>query len=146
MTLTSDFPDLDPAMLKLARQRGAELDRVEPRAVAATYDPASGRVVLRLANGCEFTIPAGLLQGLAGQSDLDLGEIEVLARGRGLSWPRLDADFLVPELLAGLTGTKAWMSQELARRAGSSPSAAKSQAARENGRRGGRPKGVVGGV
>jgi hypothetical protein len=45
-------------------------------------------------------------------------------------------DLSIPGLLAGLFGTKAYM----ARRAGQAKSPAKAAAARENGRKGGRPR------
>jgi hypothetical protein len=51
----------------------------------------------------------------------------------------LDVDHYIPALLEGVFGTKRWMS-ELGRRGGSKTSAAKAAAARENGRRGGRPR------
>jgi hypothetical protein len=97
-------------------------------------------VTVALTNGCTFVFPARALQGLAGASDEDLGEVEVLGSGYGLHWETLDADFTVPGLLMGMFGSRAWMDREHARRAGSATSPAKAAAARENGRRGGRPK------
>jgi hypothetical protein len=40
----------------------------------------------------------------------------------------------------GLFGSRSWMAQDQARRAGSAKSPAKAAAARENGRKGGRPR------
>ena len=136
-------PLMEDAELAAARRRGAELDRTEPRATGARYDPASGRVIVDLTNGCVFAFPARALQGLAEASDSDLAAVEVTAAGRGLHWDTLDADFTVPGLLMGLFGTQAWMAREQARRAGATTSPAKAQAARENGRKGGRPRGGV---
>ena len=45
-------------------------------------------------------------------------------------------DLAVPDLMAGLFGTRAWM----ARRAGRTTSPAKAEAARRNGAKGGRPR------
>jgi len=59
--------------------------------------------------------------------------------GYALRWERLDADFTVIGLLAGIFGTKAWMS-ELGRKGGNARSEAKASAVRENGKRGGRPR------
>jgi hypothetical protein len=132
---------IDTAELTTARRRGVALDRAEPRATGARYDPASGRVIVDLPNGCVFAFPARVLQGLADASDHDLAAVEVAAAGRGLHWETLDADFTVPGLLMGLFGTQAWMAREQARRAGAVTSPAKAQAARENGRKGGRPRG-----
>ncbi len=48
-------------------------------------------------------------------------------------------DLGVPQLVAGLFGTKAWMAQ-LGRQGGKSRSGAKAQASRDNGKHGGRPR------
>jgi hypothetical protein len=118
-------------------------DRTEPRATAARYDPTSGRVSVDLTNGCSFAFPARALQGLAEASAPDLAAVEVIGAGLGLHWESLDADFTVPGLLTGLFGGAAWLAREQARRAGSATSPAKAQAARENGRKGGRPRRIV---
>ena len=75
-------------------------------------------------------------QGLETASDDELEAVEILGAGYGLHWEALDVDLSVPGLMAGLFGTKAYM----ARRAGQATSAAKAAAARENGRKGGRPR------
>jgi hypothetical protein len=79
---------------------------------------------------------ADLAQGLEGASDADLAAMEILGNGYGLHWPSLDVDLAVPDLMAGLLGTRSWM----ARKAGSTTSKAKAKAARENGKKGGRPR------
>lgn len=132
--------ELDDAEIDAARRRGEALAREEPRAVAASYDAASGRVIVELTNGCTFAFPARALQGLGDARDEDLARVEVLGTGHGLHWEALDADFTVPGLLMGLFGTRAWMAREQARRAGAATSAAKAAAARENGKKGGRPR------
>lgn len=123
------------AAVKVGKQRMES----EPSAVRAHYDARSDRVVVELNNGCSFIFPPGLAQGLRGASAADLSEIEIMPTGYALRWPRLDADFTIPGLLAGIFGTKAWMS-ELGRLAGSVRSERKAAAVRENGRRGGRPR------
>lgn len=137
----TETPQITDAALAAARRRGALADQAEPRAAAARYDAASGRIIVDLTNGCVFAFPARALQGLADAPDADLAAVEITGVGRGLYWPRLDADFTVPGLLMGLFGSRTWMAQEQARRAGSVTSPAKAAAARENGRKGGRPRG-----
>ena len=132
---------IDDTEIDAARRRGEILAKAEPRAAAVRYDPASGRVTVDLTNGCTFAFPARALQGLGDASDDDLAAVEVLGAGHGLHWEALDADFTVPGLLAGLFGTRAWMAREQARHAGAARSAAKARAARENGKKGGRPRG-----
>ena len=133
---------IEDAEIDAARSRGERMALAEPRATAARYDAASGRVVVELTNGCTFAFPARALQGLANARDEDLAQVEVLGAGYGLQWEALDADFTVPGLLMGLFGTRAWMAREQARRAGAATSPAKSAAARENGKKGGRPRGA----
>ena len=58
------------------------------------------------------------------------------------SLDRLDADFNIAGLVAGIFGTKAWMSQ-LGRKGGQSTSSAKAESSRNNGKKGGRPKKVI---
>lgn len=115
---------------------GREARAREPRAAAARYDRAAGRIVVELENGCTFAFPPRLAQGLEGASDDRLAAVEILGQGYGLHWEALDVDLSLPGLMAGLFGTKAWM----ARRAGRTTSPAKAAAARANGAKGGRPR------
>jgi hypothetical protein len=113
----------------------------EPRARSAHYDPASKRIVIELANGCEFAFPARMGQGLQDATDEQLAAVEVVAHGSGLEWEEIGAGLWVPGLLSGLFGSKAWM-RELGRAGGKVQSEAKARASRENGKKGGRPRKV----
>lgn len=128
--------DLTDAAIDAALERGHAAHASEPRAAAARYDRASGRVIVDLENGCTFAFPPRLAQGLEAASDDQLAAVEILGRGYGLHWEELDVDLSLPGLMAGIFGTKAWM----ARRAGQTTSAAKAAAARANGAKGGRPR------
>ena len=127
------------AQIPAARERGRIADQTEPRAEAAHYDPESGRIVLELRDGCLFAFPTEIAQGLRGATPEQLAAVEVAGGGYALHWEELDADFTVPGLLAGRFGTQRWMS-ELGRLGGKATSPAKTQAARENGKKGGRPR------
>lgn len=131
--------------LEAAEARGREMLDTEPRAQSARYDRKSERVVIDLVNGCTYAFPAKLVQDLQGASHDDLAEVEVEGLGFDLHWPALDVDLYVPALVAGIFGTREWMTKELARRAGRTKSAAKSAAARTNGSKGGRPRKVANG-
>jgi Protein of unknown function (DUF2442) len=131
----------DPAVtIAAAKRRGEQLLSSEPRARAAGYHRASGRIHVELTNGCSFAFPARLAQGLDAASDAELAEVEILGLGLGLHWERLDVDLSVPGLLAGMFGTKAFMDRQRAARAGAATSSAKAAAARRNGAKGGRPR------
>ena len=109
-------------------------------AVAARYDRRASRIVVRLDSGLELAFPPGLAEGLASASPDDLAEIEISPAGLGLHWPRLDADLYLPALLEGIFGSETWMARRLGALGGRARSAAKTVAARENGRKGGRPR------
>lgn len=128
--------DLTDAAIDAALEQGRAAHASEPRAAAARYDRASGRVIVDLENGCTFAFPPHLAQGLEEATADQLSAIEILGNGYGLHWEELDVDLSLPGLMAGIFGTKAWM----ARRAGQSTSVAKAAAARANGAKGGRPR------
>ena len=134
MALISD------AEFEAAEARGREQFEHAPRAVSACYHPEDRRVVVELVNGCTYTFPVALVQDLQSADDAILSEVHVDGVGFNLHWPRLDADLYVPALVAGVFGTRAWMTRDLARRAGQATSPAKAAAARANGAKGGRPR------
>jgi len=126
--------------VKAANARGREMLKSEPRAAAVRYDAKSGRIIIDLTNGATFRFPARLAEGLADADPGDLADIEVSPVGLGLHWPKLDVDYSVPGLVAGVFGTRRWM----AARAGRTTSPAKAAAARANGAKGGRPRKAAG--
>ena len=110
-----------------------------PRVVEAHYDDATDEVAIRFGNGARMAFPRHLLEGLAGASAAQLRAIVIAGPGTGLFWPQLDVSHYVRGLMDGIFGTRQWM-QELGRRGGATKTPAKSAAARENGKKGGRPK------
>lgn len=120
-----------------ATERGRRILARGPLAVAAHHQ--NGRIHVELNNGCAFEFPVEQAQGLAGAKAVDLQIIEIVSSGLGLHWPRLDADLSVPSLVKGVLGSKQWMAS-IGAAGGSVKSAAKAQAARANGAKGGRPK------
>jgi hypothetical protein len=135
--------DMTDAQLKEAEARGRKMLETEPRATAAYYDRATGRVVIDLVNGCTYAFPAQLVQDLHGASPDALEGVEVDGLGFNLHWAALDADLYVPALISGIFGTRAWTTRQLARVAGQATSPAKAAAARSNGAKGGRPRKVA---
>lgn len=123
-----------------AEARGKTMLETEPRAASARYDRQTGQVTVELANGCAYMFPTHLVQDLSEAGPDDLATVEVDGAGFNLHWPKLDADIYVPALVAGVFGTREWMSKALARQAGRATSIAKAAAARANGAKGGRPR------
>jgi len=132
--------ELTDAQIDAALERGKVARLYEPRGTAAHYDRQLDRVIVELTNGCTFAFPPRLAQGLEKATKDQLAQVELLGAGSGLHWEVLDADLSIPDLLAGLFGTKAFM----ARHAGRATSPAKAAAARANGARGGRPPKAAG--
>lgn len=126
------------AEISRARQAGLTAREKELRAVAVRYDPESATIVVDLNNGCFFGVPYQKLEGLETATQEQIEEVEISPSGYGLHWESLDVDLAVSEMVRGLFGTKAWMSQ-IAHHGGKSTSIAKQKAARENGKKGGRP-------
>lgn len=128
----------------------AEIDRAigrarnledEPRVLEVEYQsaPELDLLILKLSDGRRHLIPREDLQGLQGATREQIENVEILGNGTGLHWPALDLDHYVPSLLQRVYGAKKWMA-EIGRSGGSAKSAAKKQASRANGLKGGRPK------
>ncbi len=128
--------ELTDAVIDAALARGKIARANEPCATKARYDRRLGRIVVDLTNGCTFSFPPRLVQGLETATDDQLAAVEMLGHGYGLHWEALDTDISIHGLMAGIFGTKVYM----ARLAGQAKSSAKAAAARANGAKGGRPR------
>jgi len=133
------MPITDDDRLAAEARMQAEL-KTHPKAVRARYDRRRSRIVIGLDNGLELAFPPRLAQGLETATPMQLSNIEISALGDGLHWPAVDADLYVPALLQGVFGSRRWMAQSLGAAGGRARTAPKAGAARENGRKGGRPK------
>jgi hypothetical protein len=127
------------AQIVRARAAAKEADEKEPRVADVRFDSSSRKFVLDLKNGTTFIFPADLVQGLTGAPEALLAKVGITPSHEGLMWEELDVYVGVPALMMGIFGTKAWMA-ELGRAGGLKTSDAKARAARENGKKGGRPK------
>jgi hypothetical protein len=92
-----------------------------------------------MATGVEIVIPRKLMQGLENATPAQIAKVKVEDFGSALHWGAIDVDHYVPALIDGVFGNRRWMS-EIGKLGGSKRSAAKTSAARTNGRKGGRPK------
>ena len=118
--------------------RGAEIGRAEHQydAERMTYRPKLDAIELELVNGLRVIVPRSMVKALA---ELPVSVIRSDMRldgdwGAVIQVPSRDLDISVSGFLRSLMGA------DWARQAGSVTSAAKTAAARENGRRGGRPR------
>lgn len=129
--------------LQGAEQCGRKMLATEPRAAAAHYDRAVGRVVVDLVNGCSYAFPARLVQDLHEASAEHLARVEVDGVGFNLHWPTLDVDLYVPALLAGIFGTQSWMAQEESQTSPRADTASASATEPAAGARGGRSRRIA---
>ena len=109
----------------------------EPRAATAWYDEAARVMMVEMKNGCRFGFPPALVPGLQDGTPAQLSAVEVWEDGEVLHWEALDADADLNGLMLHAFNVKAWAARYL----GSATSEAKARAARENGKKGGRPRG-----
>jgi hypothetical protein len=130
---------LTDAAFRQAEARMQE-HRRGPVALAARYDAATDRVRVELSTGIELGFAPAIIQGLDGATPAQLQDIELSPAGLGLHFPPLDADIYLPGLLEGTLGSRAWMARHLGATGGKARSSAKATAARENGKKGGRPR------
>ena len=127
--------DLSEEEFEAAKRRGDDL-KDDTLARYVHYDPRTRKMLVELRSGASFSFPVDRVQDLANAEDGDLAKVEILGDGFGLHWEKLDVDFTVAGLAAGIFGTAKYMAQQ----AGRAKSEAKAVAARANGAAGGRPR------
>jgi hypothetical protein len=123
-----------------ATVRARDFRRNNPYAVSARYDRKSGRIIIDLSSRVSVSFSPEDAQDLEHAKPSQLEEIEVSPSGYGIHFPELDADLYIPALLEGLLGSRKWMAARLGQAGGRSQSRAKREAARANGKLGGRPR------
>ncbi|PYB77056.1 DUF2442 domain-containing protein [Rhizobium wuzhouense] len=129
--------EITDADLEAAKRRWAEERAERPAPSAVRFDRDSERIVVEFTNGAAFLVPARALEGLQKATPDDIADVELLGE-TGLHWERLDVDYTIQGLMAGIFGSRAFL--EAQRRGGQSRSPAKIAASRVNGAKGGRPK------
>jgi hypothetical protein len=126
------------AELARAKASGEELAK-HGVATGVVYDAARNRLIITLSTGIEIMFDPHRAQGFENATPADLATGEIEGAGLSIHFPTLDAEIYIPALLRGVMGTKKWMAAQLGAAGGKSTSEAKAAAARENGKRGGRP-------
>ena len=87
------------ARASLAGRRAA---RQEPRAASARFQPRICALEVELTSGVTLKIPIQLIPELKHATPRDIRAVEVLGRGGGIHWERLNLDLSVPALVAGV--------------------------------------------
>ncbi|MBK6639008.1 MAG: DUF2442 domain-containing protein [Rhodocyclaceae bacterium] len=123
-----------------ASKRASDRLRKAPIATAVRYDRRIGRLVIELSSGIEVAFRPHDAQGLEKAKVADLDDIEISPSGLGIHFPRLDADLYLPALLEGFFGSRQWIAAQNGRAGGKATSPTKADAARQNGKLGGRPR------
>ncbi|MGO9171683.1 MAG: DUF2442 domain-containing protein [Rhodomicrobium sp.] len=101
--------EISEAEFERANRRMAKRRATEPFAIAASFDEQRRMIAVSLNNGVEVKFPADKMQGLSGAKPEDLADIEISPAGYGLHFPKLDAGFSLPGLLACVFATRQWM-------------------------------------
>ena len=97
------------AQIAQAKQAWKNAEATEPRAESVDYNPSEDLIMIKLKNGAIFSFPPRLAQGLEGASPAQLADVWLPPSGSSVHWESLDVDFGIPELIAGIFGTKSWM-------------------------------------
>jgi Protein of unknown function (DUF2442) len=109
----------------------------------ARHNAARDRIVVELSTAIEISFSPKQAQGLESAHPDELSDIAITPSGLGLHFPRIAAGIYVPALLQGIPGSDKWMAGQMGRIGGAARSASKAQAARENRKRGGRPRRIA---
>ncbi len=128
-----------PEEIDKANRRAQDLLSRVPKALSARYDRRTRRVFVQLDSKLGVFFSPRHAEGLEQATPEQLADIEISPSGYGLHFPKVDADLYLPSLLEGTFGSQRWMASHMGAEGGRSTSAAKVTAARENGKRGGRP-------
>jgi hypothetical protein len=78
--------------------------RLGPGAARASYQPGNDSLHIELANGAAITIPVKLIPALKRVARIKVRSVQVLGRGGGLHWEKLDLDLSVPALVGSMFG------------------------------------------
>lgn len=137
----AEYPTADE--IEKGRREGAQARQSEPHAKAVRYDPHTRTYNLEMVAGATVSIHVDRIAYLADATDAELAEVELSPSGGGISWPRLDVDLNMTGLVMAAVAGASWRDyfrSMLGRENGARTSSAKAEAARKNGKKGGRPR------
>jgi hypothetical protein len=121
----------------------AEGKKLGPRMVTARYSRTHHKLTVEFDNGWGVVVPIADVKDFQDigrePSAAELSNYEIMGGGYYLFFPKIDVALYGPNFAREMLGEQAWQAQ-MAREFGSRKSVAKATAARENGKRGGRPR------
>jgi hypothetical protein len=125
-----------------AALKQSKLREDEALAKTVEYVPGLNLLIVGLTSGRRLVLPIEDVQELGEATPAQMQIFELLGRGTGISFPKLDVDLYVPALIESVYGNRRWMAQ-LGTKGGSAKTEVKRLAARRNGAKGGRPRKLV---
>ncbi|MBI6546002.1 MAG: DUF2442 domain-containing protein [Cyanobacteria bacterium NC_groundwater_1444_Ag_S-0.65um_54_12] len=131
------------ADLVRGKEAGERAKREYPTAIDVTFMKASGLLVLTLATGVSISIPLSFIEELRDLEPEMLDELEIDLGGKGVVLESTDVHISVEGLVLDALGAPGWkkaIRAHLLREVAGIRSERKAAAARENGKKGGRPK------
>lgn len=117
-----------------------ERDEVEPRVLSFCFDSSSGRMTLEMRGGASVSFNPRTVRGLEAASDEEMAGLELVGEGELLHWDAIDVHMTTVALLQIVFKMREMFAA--ARKGGASRSPAKAEAARANGQKSGRPRGL----
>lgn len=109
----------------------------KPVATGFKFDAKTRVLSIRTQDSTRIDFPVTRIKELQNASEKDIRSGYITKSGDAIHWDELDAHYTIAGRAANIFGTKEW--SELAKIGGSKTSLAKAQAARLNGKKGGRP-------
>jgi len=131
LTLDEIFAEVDAVRDRMRREHPDE-----PRVLSARYDGTTARVLVEFSNGCLFGFPVWMVPGTSRATPEELEQIQLEPFGEAVIWEELNADTNVMGMMLQAFHLKTQAAKYL----GASTSPAKAEAARKNGKKGGRPR------
>jgi hypothetical protein len=119
----------------IEESRKRYLETQKSYAMSMRYVPRRDAFIFVMRAGATISIPRIAIQDLKDVPSDDIGNVTLEQDGGSIRYAPLDIDISVPGLVRDVTGAAVWL-----KRAVSSQTPAKAEAARRNGRMGGRPR------
>ncbi len=108
-------------------------------AVKIRYSKATDMFVLSLRSGLILQVPRSMIEELHNVDPLACSHVQILGPGTGIAWDDVDIAVKTSTLIARVL-SQGYSAATMGARGGSAKTANKATSARENGRKGGRPK------